>query len=152
MDYQPRVYLAGPIQHSHSRGKGWRERIKQRESFTWVDPLAKYDSMADADDEWSDERIVEEDLRLIDGCRALLVHWEEVPTCGTPMEMRYAYERDIPTLVQTTVPDHRLSPWLTHHAMDVVEDFDTAEKRLRYALWADRTDTDPSPSPNGGTP
>jgi nucleoside 2-deoxyribosyltransferase len=136
MDYQPRVYLAGPIQHSHSRGKGWRERIKQRESFTWVDPLAKYDSMAEADDEWSDERIVEEDLRLIDGCRALLVHWEEVPTCGTPMEIRYAYANDIFTVVQHTLDDP--SPWLTYHAHVEVEAFQEAVDTLTYALWADR--------------
>jgi len=138
-DYEPPVYMAGPIQHSHSHGKGWRERCKKRDdNINYVDPLEKYDTMAEAEDEWTEEDIVEDDLKMIDGCAALLVHWEEVPTCGTPMEVRYAYERDTFIVVQTTVPEHRLSPWLTYHADVLTETFDEAADTLTYAFWADR--------------
>jgi nucleoside 2-deoxyribosyltransferase len=140
MAYQPSVYLAGPIQHAADRGKGWRARIKQRDECDWRDPFDKYDATTDEGAEWSDEQIVQNDLHMIDACRALLVHWEEVPTCGTPMEIRYAYERDIFIVVQTKIPTTRLSPWLTYHASTIVETFDEAIDTLEHALWADRSD------------
>jgi nucleoside 2-deoxyribosyltransferase len=115
-----KIYLSGPIQHSVDRGKGWRQRIKKVDGFEWVDPLEKYEDAADESDEWSNTKIVEEDLSLIDDSDAVLVHWEEVPTCGTPMELRYAHESLTPIVGQTTVPFERLSPWFTYH-VDVIE-------------------------------
>lgn len=138
MTYQPPVYLAGPIQHAQDRGKGWRARVKDEyDECSWVDPFDKYDT-TDPLAEWTEEDIVEDDLAMIDSCQALLVHWEEVPTCGTPMEMRYAYERDIFIVVQTTVPQDELSPWLTYHASMMFETFDEAVETLNYALWGRR--------------
>lgn len=130
-----RVYMAGPIQHAQDRGKGWRERVKEQyDQLEWVDPIDKYDS-ASAAAEWEDERIVQEDLGLIDECEALLVHWEEVPTCGTPMEIRYAYGEDKLVVVQTTVPYDELSPWLTYHVNGVVPTFAGATNHLREVLY-----------------
>lgn len=142
MAYTPPVYLAGPIQHAADRGKGWRERIKERDECRWIDPFEKYDSTTDEGAEWTDEDIVEDDLQMIDGAEALLVHWEEVPTCGTPMEIRYAHERNTFVVVQTKVPDERLSPWLRYHADVIVETFNEAVETLEHALWADRGDAD----------
>lgn len=126
-----RVYLAGPIQHSGSRGKGWRERVKSMyDSIDWVDPIDKYDSSEEATEsttessdssttgetessEWEDERIVEEDKQLILDCDAVLLHYELTPSWGTPREQEFAVQHGIPVYVQTAVPDSKLSPWLT---------------------------------------
>lgn len=122
-----KIYLAGPIQHVNDYGKGWRERLKQeRDEFEWVDPMDKYNSMQDAEAEWTDEDIVEEDLRLIDECSAVLVHWEAVPTAGTPMETFYASRNGIPVVVQTTLQDPDISPWISAHADAIVSTFDDA--------------------------
>jgi len=120
------VYLAGPIQHSADRGKGWRQRVKEIDGFEWIDPLEKYDNTCDESEEWSNTKIVEEDLSLIDRSDAILVHWEEVPTCGTPMELRYAHEWLTPVVAQTTVPTERLSPWFTYHVDAIEKTFEDA--------------------------
>jgi nucleoside 2-deoxyribosyltransferase len=120
-----KVYLAGPIQHVRDYGKGWRELIKQRRSdFEWVDPMDKYNTMEEAEAEWTETDIVEDDLAMIDDCDGLLVHWEAVPTCGTPMEMFYAARRGKVVAVQTKIADADLSPWLTYHADIVLPTFD----------------------------
>jgi nucleoside 2-deoxyribosyltransferase len=130
------VYLAGPIQHTDTHGKGWREWLKaERDDFTWVDPLEKYDTMAEAEAEWTVEDIVEDDLRMIDDADALLVHWELVPTAGTPMEIFYAAQIcEKPAVVQTKVHESDLSPWVTYHADTVAESFDDAINALEVLL------------------
>lgn len=90
-----RVYLAGPIQHAADHGKGWRERLKDEDiahegAIEWVDPLDKYNTHEMEYREWTSEDIVKEDLDIIADCDAVLVHWIEVPTCGTPMEVFFA--------------------------------------------------------------
>ena len=125
--------MAGPIQHVNDYGKGWRNRLKQDfPGIDWVDPLEKYNNQQSVDDinaEWSDEQIVDEDLELIKSCDAVLVHWQEVPSCGTPMEIVYAREMyHIPVIVQTTVEDP--SPWLTAHANAVVPTFHGAVEAI----------------------
>jgi hypothetical protein len=64
-----------------------------------------------------------------------------VSTTGTPMEIRYAHEHDIFTVVQHTLDDP--SPWLTYHANVCVDTFEEAVKTLTYALWADRGENMP---------
>lgn len=129
------VYLAGPIQHVPDYGRGWREWLKQERAdagFTWVDPMDKYNTMKEAETEWTEEDIVEDDLEMIDNCDALLVHWDAVATCGTPMEIFYSYhDRGIPVIVQTKLPDADVSPWLTYHATEIVETFGEAIEALR---------------------
>lgn len=138
-----KVYMAGPIQHAHDDGKGWRQRVKERYDYIeWLDPFDKYDSTEPEDqiremDEVTEEYIVEEDLKLIHDSDAVLVHWENVPSVGTPMEIRYAYVNDIPVVLQTTVDDP--SPWLTYHADSVHETFDEAVVETCYAAWESKT-------------
>lgn len=125
-----KVYMAGPIQHAQDYGKGWRGAVKASfGSVDWLDPFDKYDSTDGAETEirreWTDEEIVEEDLVLIREADAVLVHWEEVPACGTPMEIVYAAEMyGKPVAVQTTVEEP--SPWLTAHADFVAQTFQEA--------------------------
>ena len=90
-----KVYLAGPIQHASDHGKGWRERLKKGdishsgEDVEFIDPMDKYNTHEMEETEWTSETIVEDDLKLIANSDALIVHWREVPTCGTPMEVLF---------------------------------------------------------------
>lgn len=123
-----KVYLAGPIQHVNDYGKGWRQWLKKNsDAFEWVDPMAKYNTMEEAEAEWTESDIVEDDLEMIDECDAILVHWDEVPTCGTPMEVFYTkHVSGKPVVVQTSVERDEISPWLSYHADVIVESFDDA--------------------------
>lgn len=127
------VYLGGPIQHVNDNGLGWRRWLQKEhpDEFDWVDPMAKYNGQEDEYEEWTDERIIVEDLAMIESSDALLVHWDEVPTCGTPMEIFFSYEfLEMPVVVQTTVPEGDLSPWLTKHASSITETFSEAINEL----------------------
>lgn len=91
-----KVYLAGPIQHASDHGKGWRERLKkgdishEADDFEFIDPMDKYNTHELEETEWTSETIIKDDLELIADCDAILVHWLEVPTCGTPMEVFFS--------------------------------------------------------------
>lgn len=90
-----KAYLAGPIQHAADHGKGWRERLKDGDidyegDIELVDPMDKYNTHEMEYKEWTSEQIVKDDLELIADCDAMLVHWLEVPTCGTPMEVFFS--------------------------------------------------------------
>lgn len=114
------VYLAGPINHVDHNGIEWREQVAdQFHGYEWVSPFDPMDNVTAAQIEQNDESVVEQDLELIRGCDALLANWEQVPQCGTPMEIFYAKRiRNIPVFVATTDTD--LSPWLQYHA-DCIE-------------------------------
>jgi nucleoside 2-deoxyribosyltransferase len=133
---QQRIYLAGPIQHVNDYGKGWREWLKNNHTaFEWADPMEKYNTMQEAEAEWSVTDIVEEDLAMIDDSDGLLAHWEAVPTAGTPMEIFYtARYTDKPVVIQTTLHDDDISPWITYHADAIVDDFDSAIAELQAEL------------------
>jgi nucleoside 2-deoxyribosyltransferase len=138
---KPRVYLAGAIQHSRSRGKGWRQLLKSMsDDFEWVDPIDKYDSTNEAA-EWEDERVVAEDKEMIDNCDAVLLHYEKVPSWGTPREQEYATANDIPVFVQTTADDP--SPWLTVDAECVVPSFADALWHMGTHFGLDAVDGGP---------
>jgi nucleoside 2-deoxyribosyltransferase len=127
-----KIYMAGPIQHSKSNGKGWRERVKDKyPEIDWVDPIDKYDSSDEAA-EWEDEKIVREDKELIDDCDGILLHYEKVASWGTPREQEYAKQTDKPVFVQTTVPPEEQSPWLTVDAECVEPMFEDAIMAIKY--------------------
>lgn len=125
-----RIYLAGPIQHVQDNGKGWRGWLKSEknnEGYEWVDPLDKYDTMDEAEDEWTNEDIVEDDLNLIAGCDGILTHWSLSPTAGTPMEVFFQARYTAgPVVVQTTLHESDISPWIDYHADFIAESFEEA--------------------------
>lgn len=129
MTDKPRVYMAGPIDDSEDHGKGWRETLKDHaDHIHWVDPLDKYDPDASYEeimDKWDGDVIVEQDIESIEACDAMIVHWEDVQSVGTPMEVVYAVQVfEIPVIVQTEVEE--LSIWLDTHANVVVETLEDA--------------------------
>lgn len=115
------IYLAGPVQHAADGGHGWRDHIKEdMPRAEWLDPLDKYDVPSgdvDVGTDVSAEEIVESDKAMIDDADAVLARYAHVPSVGTPMEILYAYERDIPVFVWADGEDTAdMSPWIIHHA------------------------------------
>jgi len=110
--------------------------LKQKHNeFEWIDPLDKYKTSSKPESaEWTDTDVVEDDLAMIDDSDALLVHWELVPMAGTPMEIRYAYESDMPVVVQSTVPETDRSIWLDYHVDEVADTFSEAIEALQRIL------------------
>jgi len=124
------VYLAGPIQHAPDGGHAWRDMaVRTYPDFEWINPLDKYDghanavvvhngtppSDADSDAELvSVTELVESDKELIRGSDAVLVGWDDVPSAGTPMEVLYAYELNIP--VVCLYDGDGISPWMEYHS------------------------------------
>jgi len=123
-----KLYLAGPIQHVRSNGRGWREWLKaNRDDFEWNDPMDEYDDTAEAEREWTATEIVDKDLEMIDNSAGVLVHWDTVPTAGTPMEIFYtSHVVGKPVVVQTKLDESDISPWIEFHADAMVETFDEA--------------------------
>lgn len=142
------VYLAGPVQHVNDHGTGWRDRVVESYSdgFDLLDPLDKYhvpvDNLTltsvstDADDEVSVGEIVTSDKAMIDDADAVLVRWMKVPSCGTPMEVLYAYERDIPVVV-CDLSEGRISPWMEHHATHLTDSLEEALSWVRTHVGGD---------------
>jgi len=121
------VYLAGPIRHDENDGATWRNQIKQRKELQWVDPLDSYNDHSDEYGNWSSQRIVENDLALIDKSDALLVNWDGTLSVGTPMEVVYAYLGNKEICVVTDVDD--ISPWFEYHGT-IFDSFDEATHSL----------------------
>lgn len=149
MAYEPTVYLAGPIQHVTDYGKGWRAQVKDEyDGIDWVDPTEIEDPTEAAADGnlGGSEQLARDEIRIVRECDGMLVHWEQVPTCGTPMEMVYAqtankwndHRTSTFVVTQTTVPEGDRSAFLTLHSDVIVESFADGVESLKHALWADR--------------
>lgn len=141
-----KIYLAGPIQHVRDYGKGWRGWIKDNydnhDRYEFIDPMDKYNTMEEAKAEWTNRDVVRDDLEMIRKSDALLVHWEAVPTAGTPMEIFFAYrEMAMPVVVQTTLHHSDVSPWIDYHADHICESFGEALTAIGD-LIIDRIDDD----------
>lgn len=88
---------------------GWRyEATKLLGELNCVCPLWHPEELTDA----QQRLMVEKDMSDIDRCVAVLANcWK--PSFGTPMEIRYAYERRM--LVATVATGH-ISGWLKYHS------------------------------------
>lgn len=123
-----KIYLAGPINGcTDAECKDWRERAKQvLGAERCLDPMAR--DYRGREDGCFDE-IVQADKRDILRCHALLVNYTK-PTVGTAMEMMFAYEHEIPSLV--VVPeDAKLSPWVRYHSTKIVHSLEYALELLK---------------------
>jgi nucleoside 2-deoxyribosyltransferase len=133
---EPIIYLAGPVAHKEDGGASWREAIKDayaNEPVGFRDPLSKYNvpaqdltvvngtSEPDDDTTVGTREIVEGDKELIDETDAVLVGYEPVRSIGTPMEVMYAFERDIPIGLWLRDADGDISPWYKEHVSFTVK-------------------------------
>lgn len=148
---KPTLYMAGAVANKDDNGAGWRDQLKENiDDIEWKDPLDKYDADeisimlgggsdgVDFEEEGgettvTDAEIVEGDKEMIDESDALLVYWEQgVAKAGTPMEVIYAYERDMPVAV--VFDGLKPSPWVYYHADGLFPDFDRALDHLKMEL------------------
>jgi len=120
---RPRIYLAGAIHHS-ADPVSWRIELQQSScEFNFANPMAR----GVHPDKDPREEIVDGDLELIDDSDGLLVGWHsEIPSVGTPMEIRYASEQGIPVVVWRRDDSEQTSPWLQYHADRLCEQRDAA--------------------------
>jgi nucleoside 2-deoxyribosyltransferase len=130
---RPRVYMAGPVQHSED-AETWRDALRaETTGFEWVNPLDKYNALDDVQIEYTEmneatrsfiedsggevvpaKSIVEADIDMIRHSDAVLARFDGSLTIGTPMEMRIAYaEMNMPVVLWRA--DGEWSPWAWCH-------------------------------------
>lgn len=153
------IYQAGSVHHADDGGHGWRDELQERyPHLVWVNPLDKYDGNANdvvimrensprghvvpSEKELvSSADIVESDKSLIDECDAVLVGWSpSVPACGTPMEVLYAWQNDIPVIswIREDVSFEEISPWLDYHSGFMTSDIEEAVEYIGENVGADK--------------
>lgn len=146
---KPVVYLAGPVAALDDGGASWRERVTERfgDEIETRNPLDKYNVPAEelrvsesphADREGvvGYSELVESDLELLEESDAVLVGYEDVQSIGTPMEVRWAVERDydVAIWIRDDTAVHDLSPWYLHHASAVTNALPLAIGHLSRGL------------------
>lgn len=126
------IYLAGPVAAEPDGGAAWRNELQEYygDEYDFRDPLAKYNVKADElaiVDGYSNpdnpetvgiDEVVENDLRLIDESDGILVGYSDVASTGTPMEVMYARERDMPVAlwVRDETDFDGLPIWYQYHS------------------------------------
>lgn len=108
-----RVYLAGAIDRvERSRAEEWRAQAKR----TMGDfDLVAVDPLAEVEDSWSDDEIVNRDRYLLGQSDAVLVDGR-TPGFGTGCEIQTAYDLSIPVVVWGVSPPNA-GVWLRHHCV-----------------------------------
>jgi len=125
------VYLAGPVAAYHDGGAAWRDMlIEGYDEYEFRNPLDKYNvpleeleivpraSRDGVDKTVGVRELVENDKRLIDESDGILLGYTAVRSIGTPMEVMYAREREMPVAIwiRDDIEMEDLSPWYRYHA------------------------------------
>lgn len=142
MTDEPTVYLAGPVAHAPDGegGASWRDRFEARFGgrFEVRNPLSKYNvplddlcikpGVSNPNDETTVgiDELVRNDKQMIEGADVVLVGYKPVRSVGTPMEVMYAFERDIPVILWGREGGFDLSPWYKYHTDAVLGSMDAA--------------------------
>jgi len=131
------LYLAGPVAALDDGGASWREEITtvfaRDYNVQFNNPVAKYNAPAgdveivsgasDDPSEVTPEEIVDADKDLLRESDGVLVGYSDVQSVGTPMEVMWASERDLPVVIwiRDGTSHSELSPWYRHHATVVTD-------------------------------
>lgn len=134
------VYLAGPVRNLDDGGQSWRQDVRDvlEPHYDIESPLDKYNpSVEDIEvvdaGVWDDDskvpywKIVSSDKEQIDDSDILFVGHKDVQMIGTPMEVMYAYERDIPIVIWDidNTGESNMSPWFRKHADRIESDLES---------------------------
>ena len=149
------IYLAGPVASLDDGGASWREEITEAhaedDTVHFENPVAKYNVPAgdveivevDTDDpsEVTPGEIVEADKSMLRESDGVLVGYSDVQSIGTPMEVMWAHERDVPVVIwiRDETLYGELSPWYRYHADAVTTSRSEAVSLLRLAIDPQRT-------------
>ena len=123
--HQLTVYESGPIANcTDDEAMGWREYVKSKApEIKWLDPMVRdcrhVQHLSQEQTNW----IVTGDKADIDASDALLVY-APFPSCGTSMEVMYAYGRK--PIITVVPPGAFLSPWLDYHSTSIYDDLNIA--------------------------
>lgn len=131
------IYLAGPVAAYSDGGAAWRDHVKAKfgDEFDFRDPLSKYNvpaedlevvegrSSAHDDTTVGVSEIVERDKRMIDESDGVLVGYTAVRSVGTPMEVMFAREREMPVAIwlRDDTDEEALSPWYRYHSTAITD-------------------------------
>ena len=127
------VYLAGPIgEIDIKEAASWRETAEEsleEAGYIALNPLRGKDlNNPEVNVMYDSAWVVERDLEDIDKADILLVDGSrKVPMVGTPMEIRYAWERG--KKIFTFGKAFKNSYWMRYHTTKF---FDTLEEALLY--------------------
>lgn len=118
----PRIYLGGPINASDDPYT-WREQATEIATMETVNPLDENDYSGG---EHTPRDVVASDLDLLSACDAVVFRREDgVETWGTPMEVQWAYDRDIPAVCYDP-HDSETSVWIRDRSEGVYADLERA--------------------------
>ena len=150
---EPTIYLAGPVMSMDDGGARWRTdvEIEHGHLYDFKNPLSKYNIPVDGieivdgathggDNVVSVSEIVEGDKHLLAESDAVLVGYSAVRSIGTPMEVMWAYERDMPVVLWSRDYTSRsqLSPWYRYHVDFVTAQLPIALHTLQQLIGGER--------------
>ena len=149
------IYLAGPVASLEDGGASWRQDLvdeyAEDDDVHFENPVAKYNvpagdvdivpSESDDPGEVTPGEIVEADKSMLRESDGVLVGYSDVQSIGTPMEVMWAHERDVPVVIwiRDDTLYGELSPWYRYHADAVTTSRLEAVSLLRLAIDAQRT-------------
>jgi nucleoside 2-deoxyribosyltransferase len=141
------LYLAGPVAALDDGGASWRDDlIAAHDEVAFANPLDHLNAPADdidivsyeSDDpsEVTPEEVVEADKDLLRESDGVLVGYSRERQIGTPMEVMWAFERDVPVVIwiRDETLYSELSPWYRYHADAVTTSRRQAVESLRVAI------------------
>ena len=154
---RPTIYLAGPVAAIDDGGAAWRDDVESYcgDLMNINNPLSKYNAPLDGLEIVDSETyggnntvsvadIVENDKQLINESDGILVGYSDVQSVGTPMEVMWAYERDIPTVlwIRDETEERDLSPWYRYHVDYITDQLPIALHTLEQLISGGASDGD----------
>jgi len=148
MTSKPTVYLAGPVAAYADGGASWRDGMIADfgDVFDFRNPLSKYNVPVDdleivvgeshGDNEVSITELVDGDKEMLRDSDAVVVGYSDVQSIGTPMEVMWAYEREMPVgiWIRDGTPFDAVSPWYRYHATTITNARDKTLARIKQEV------------------
>lgn len=136
-----KIYLTGAVS-DWDDPFAWHDELQEEwPDHEFVNPYTLNDfELGDEEVYERPNEIVEPALEAVESCDGLIIRWDDDAfLAGTTMEMRHAYEHDVPVVIWYDGWRDNLSPWLLYHSRG---NFETLEKTTKVLLsFVESTDT-----------
>ena len=129
------IYLTGAVTNFDDPFE-WQDSLAESDTYsdhTFINPYT-LNSFELGDDEIYErpDEIVEPALDEVADCDGMLVRWDDDAfLVGTSMEIKHAFDNDVPVVIWYDGYRDNLSPWLLHMSKG---DFESKEKALDVLL------------------